>query len=223
MPDPDPLRQVLAANFPDLELPPAVAAQLPALVPLRRLASGRSLFVQGQRPMAFYAMVRGEIESRFTGVDGRVSVIAHVGAPRLFGLAAFAASLPSEYEAVARGPVEVLCIGREAYRLLMDEVPGFARALLAEFALRFDMTLQQLQAARHHAAADRFSAALTQLARQRGEPAGPGWVEVRATQTELAQLAHLSRQTVNEMLGAAEAAGQLRRGRGRWWCRPAGA
>lgn len=221
MPENDALWRVLAANFPGLVLPPAVAAQLPALVPLRRLAHGRSLFVQGQRPTAFYAVARGEIENRFTGVDGRVSVIAHVGAPRLFGLAAFAAGLPSEYEAVARGPVEVLVIGREAYRLLMDEAPGFARALMAEFALRFDMTLNQLQAARHQVAADRLSAALTQLARQRGLPAVDGWVEVRATQTELAQLAHVSRQTANELLAAAEAAGRVRRGRGRWWSRPA--
>jgi CRP-like cAMP-binding protein len=221
MPHPDALWQVFAANFPALDWPPAVAERLPALVPVRRLASGRSLFMQGQRPSAFYAVVSGEIENRFTGVDGRVSVIALVGAPRLFGLAAFAAGLPSEYEAVAKGPVEVLVIGRAAYELLMDDVPGFARALLAEFALRFDMTLSQLQAARHQGAADRFSAALTQLAQQRGRPTGDGWVEVRATQTELAQLAHVSRQTANELLAAAEGAGRVRRGRGRWWSRPA--
>lgn len=222
MPDNDTLWRVLAANFPGLAWPPAVAARLPALLPLRRLADGRSLFVQGQRPSAFYAVASGAIENRFTGVDGRVSVIAHVGPPQLFGLAAFAAQLPSEYEAVARGRVELLVIGREAYTLLMDEVPGFARALLAEFALRFDMTLHQLQAARHHLAADRFSAALTQLARQRGQPGADGWLEVRATQTELAQLAHVSRQTANELLAAAEVAGRVRRGRGRWWLRPPG-
>lgn len=221
MPHPDALWHVLAANFPGLDWPPDVAARLPALVPLRRLASGRSLFVQGQRTTAFYAVVRGEIENRFTGVDGRVSVIALVGAPQLFGLAAFAAGRPSEYEAIAKGPAEVLVIDRAAYELLMDGVPGFARALLAEFALRFDLTLGQLQAARHQGAADRFSAALTQLAQQRGRPAGDGWVEVRATQTELAQLAHVSRQTANELLAAAEAAGRVKRGRGRWWSRRA--
>lgn len=219
MPEHDALWRVFAANFPGLAWPAPVAERLPTLVPVRRLARGRPLFVQGQRPSAFYAVVHGEIENRFTGVDGRVSVIAHVGAPRLFGLAAFAAELPSEYEAQALVPTEVLVIGREAYRLLMDEVPGFARALLAEFALRFDMTLHQLQAARHQAAPDRFSAALTQLAHQRGRPMGDGWVEVRATQTELAQLAHVSRQTANELLARAEAAGWVRRGRGRWWTR----
>ncbi|WP_422010255.1 Crp/Fnr family transcriptional regulator [Roseateles sp.] len=209
-------RRVLDANFPDLALPAAVAARLPALVHCRRLASGRSLFVPGHRPTAFYAVAAGEIEARFTGLDGTVSVIEHVGAPRLFGLAAFAAGQPTEYEAVARGASEVLVIGREAYVLLMDEMPGFARALLAEFARRHDGTLRLLQAARHQSAAERFVLALAQLARERGRAAGDGWLEVTATQAELARLAHLSRQTANELLASAEAAGRVRRGRGHW-------
>jgi CRP-like cAMP-binding protein len=220
MPDDDALRRVLAANFPGVVFSPRVCARLPVLVPRRRLADGRSLFVQGQRTAAFYAVAAGEIETRFVGQDGTVSVIENVGPPRLFGLAAFAAGQASEYEAVARGASEVLVIGREAYALLMDEVPGFARALLAEFARRYDGTLRLLQAARHQGASERFALALAQLARERGGPAGDGWVTVRATQAELARLAHLSRQTANELLAAAEAAGQVRRGRGRWLWRP---
>lgn len=219
MPDDDALRRVFAANFPGLTLPASIATRLPALVPRRRLADGRSLFVQGQQPAAFYAVAAGEIETRFTGPDGTVSVIENVGPPRLFGLAAFAAGQPAEYEAVARGTTDILVIGRQAYVLLMDEVPGFARALLAEFARRYDGTLRLLQAARHQSAAERFALALAQLARERGKPAGDGWLNVAATQTELARLAHVSRQTANELLAAAEAEGRVRRGRGRWWWR----
>ncbi|PTT87658.1 hypothetical protein DBR42_11250, partial [Pelomonas sp. HMWF004] len=207
MPDDNALQQVLAANFAQLQLPAGVAARLPALVPRRRLADGRSLFVQGQRPTAFYAVAAGEIETRFTGEDGVVSVLEHVGPARLFGLAAFAAAQPAAYEAVARGPSEVLVIGREAYALLMDEVPGFGRALLAEFARRYDGTLRLLQASRHLGAAERLGLALAQLAAERGQAAGDGWVAVQATQAELARLAHLSRQTANELLAAAEAEG----------------
>ncbi|KQY90518.1 Crp/Fnr family transcriptional regulator [Pelomonas sp. Root1444] len=220
MPDDDALRRVLDANFPGLALPARAAERLPMLVRRRRLADGRSLFVQGQRTAALYAVAAGEIETRFTGADGTVSVIENVGPPRLFGLAAFAAGQPAEYEAVARGASEVLAIGREAYVLLMDEVPGFARALMAEFARRYDGTLRLLQAARHQGAAERFTLALAQLARERGAPAGDGWVAVQATQSELARLAHVSRQTANALLAAADAAGQVRRGWGRWLWRP---
>ncbi|MCE4557342.1 Crp/Fnr family transcriptional regulator [Roseateles cellulosilyticus] len=217
----DVVRQLITANFPGLAVPASVAARLPALLPRRRLADGRSLFVQGQRPSAFYAVAAGAIESRFTGADGRVSVIGQVSPPQFFGLAAFAARQPAEYESVARGATEVWVVGREAYALLMDEVPGFARELLAEFARRFDGTLRQLQAARHHDAAERFNLALAQLGQERGRPAAGGWMEVRATQAELGQLAHVSRQTANELLAAAERAGQVRRGRSHWLWRPA--
>ncbi|KQW51112.1 MULTISPECIES: Crp/Fnr family transcriptional regulator [unclassified Roseateles] len=220
MSDDDALWRTLGASFPGLALPPEVAARLPVLLGRRCLSDGRSLFMQGHRPTAFYAVIAGEMETRFTGIDGTVSVIEHVGPPRLFGLAAFAAGQPAGYEAVARGACEVLVIGREAYQLLMDEAPGFARALLAEFARRYDGTLRLLQAARHQAAPERFLLALAQLARERGRATGGGWTEVAATQTELARLAHVSRQTANELLAVAEAAGQIRRGRGRWLWRP---
>jgi CRP/FNR family transcriptional regulator, cyclic AMP receptor protein len=216
MPHDPALQRVFDTYFPGVALPDDIAAGIAT----RRLADGRSLFVQGQKTTAFYAVAAGEIETRFTAADGTVSVIENVAPPRLFGLAAFAAGQPSEYEAIARGASEVLVFGREAYTRLMDEVPGFARALLAEFAHRYDGTLRLLQAARHQGATERFALALAQLARERGRPTGEGWVEVTATQTELARLAHLSRQTANELLGAAEAAGQVRRGRGRWQWRP---
>ncbi|MBV8036500.1 Crp/Fnr family transcriptional regulator [Roseateles sp.] len=215
MPEAPALQQLLDAHFPGVVVP----ADIAATIARRRLVDGRSLFVQGQRPAAFYAVAAGEIETRFTGADGAVSVIENVGPPQLFGLAAFAAGQPAEYEAVARGASEVLVFGREAYARLMDEVPGFARALLAEFARRYDGTLRLLQAARHQDAAERFALALDQLARERGRRDGTGWVEVTATQTELARLAHLSRQTVNELLRAAQAGGRLRLGRGRLWLR----
>lgn len=220
MRDDAPLWHLLTESLPGLALPARVTAQLPALLDRRRLPAGRSLFMQGQRPQAFYAVAAGEIETRFTGIDGRVSALDHVGPPRLFGLAAFAAGLPAEYEAVARVDSEVLVIGHEAYRLLMDEAPGFARALLTEFARRFDGTLRLLQAARHETAEPRFAAALSLLAGQRGRDCGDGWLEVHATQAELARLAHVSRQTANELLAAAEAAGRVKRGRGRWLWRP---
>lgn len=210
------LAQVFAAHFPEAVLPPALAT----LLPTRRFAAGRSVFLQGQRVSAFYAVLAGEIEARLTGLDGSSSVLEHIGPPRLFGLAAFAAEQPAGYEAVAVAPSELLVFGPEAYRRLMDEVPGFARALLAELARRFDGNLRLLQAARHQTAEERLHLALQQLLRERGEPAGvEGWQALRATQAEIAQLAHLSRQTVNELLALRRAEGRLRQHRGWLWLR----
>lgn len=216
------LDAVLAANFPGLSLDPGLRERLRPLLRLQRLARGRTLFAQDQVCPAFYAVVAGEIEARLTGQDGEVSVLEHVQAPRLFGLAAFATGRPAGYEALARRPSRLLVIGPAAYALLMDEQPGFARALLREFALRFEGNLRLLEAARHRSAEQRFALALAQLARERGHAAdAEGWQALAATQAELAALAHLSRQTVNQLLSAAVARGELRRGYGRLWLRTA--
>lgn len=189
---------VLDGNFQRLrERPPSALWPLLRIQTLRR---GRSLFVQGVVPQAFYAVLSGEIESRFTAADGQVSVIEHVRPPQLFGLGAFAAALPSRYEAIAARPSRVLVIGAEAYRLLMDQSPGFARALLAEFARRFDGTLHLLESARHRSAAERLQLALEQLKRERGQVEADGGWSLRATQAELAALAGVTRQTANAWL-----------------------
>jgi CRP-like cAMP-binding protein len=210
----DDLSALLRSNFPALVVPELELQALAGLVGTRRLARGRSLFLQGQATQAFYAVLSGEIEARFSGSGGEVSVLEHVQPPRLFGLAAFAAAQASSYEAVARQPTQLLVFGPAAYELLMDRVPGFARALMAEFAQRYDGTLRLLEASRHRTAAERLQMALTQLTRERGQ--GPvdaeGCIAVKASQAELAALANLSRQTVNQLLAEAQARGELRAG-----------
>lgn len=218
---PDDLPALLNANFPALTLSAAQRLRLSSLVPERTLARGRSLFVQGQPTRAFYGLAVGEIETRFTAADGTVSVLEHVQPPQLFGLAAFATGRPSAYEALARRPSRLWMFGPQAYQLLMDEVPGFARALLSEFAQRYAGTLGLLEAARHRSAAERFGLALAQLARERGDgpPDAEGWQAIAATQADLAALANLSRQTVNALLRRAVAEERLRSGYRRLWVR----
>ncbi|MCV2367984.1 Crp/Fnr family transcriptional regulator [Roseateles oligotrophus] len=220
----DDLSALLHSNFPALSWPKPELQALAELVGTRKLARGRSLFLQGQSTQAFYAVLSGEIEARFSGLGGEVSVLEHVQPPRLFGLAAFAAAQASSYEAVARQPTQLLVFGPAAYELLMDRVPGFARALLAEFAQRYDGTLRLLEASRHRTAAERFQLALAQLTRERGRgsPDAEGGLSVKASQAELAALANLSRQTVNQLLAQAVARGELRCGYGRLWVRQRG-
>lgn len=220
--DDQPLRQLLSHNFPQLALPEPLLRQAHQLMPSRKLNRGRSLFGQGQRTRAFYAVLEGEIEARFTGMDGEVSVLELLQPLQLFGLAAFVTERPSSYEALARQPSRVLVIGPEAYAFLMDAWPGFARALMRNFALRFEGNLKLLEAARHRTAAERFQMALQQLAAQRAGPTetAGGWIALRTTQAELAALASLSRQTVNQLLAQAEAQGQLRRSYRKLWLKP---
>lgn len=215
------LQLLLQANFVQLALKPAAMQALVALVAQRSLRSGSVLFAQGQPVQAFYAVQRGEIETRFSAPDGSVSVLEYVQPPHFFGLSAFAATLPSRYEALASRASRLWVFGPDAYRYLMDEVPGFARAMLAELSRRYDGTLHLLESSRHSGAAERMQLALAQLRRERsqGQPDAEGWLSVAATQAELAALANVSRQTINQLLRQAVAEGRLRHRYGRLWVR----
>ncbi|MBB2483885.1 Crp/Fnr family transcriptional regulator [Mitsuaria sp. WAJ17] len=202
---------VLETLAPGLPLDDAHWLPLAPLLRLQSLETGQTVLLQGQLPQAFYAVVQGEIEARFSGLDGQVSVLEAMRPPRLFGLAGFVCRQPSRYEAVALRPSVLIAIGPAAYTRLMDELPGFARALMQEFASRFAGTLGLLAASRHATAAERLMLGLQQLDQTHGEdlPGQPGWRQLRVSQAELAALANVSRQTVNEWLGQQAREGRL--------------
>jgi len=218
----DELEALLRTAFPDVVFPRATAGALSRLVRVRRLPAGALVFAQGAPTVALHGVLAGEVEARLVAADGQASVLEHVSAGRLFGLASFASGLPSTYEAVATRPSRVALFGPSAYAVLMDEVPGAARLLLRELALRHDGTLQLLAAARHLGAIERFSLGLAQLQREGRvqQVDAKGWRFLRATQAELGALAGLSRQTVNEVVAKLAAQGRVRQGYGGLWLAP---
>jgi CRP/FNR family transcriptional regulator, cyclic AMP receptor protein len=209
--DPE-VRALFDINFPELRWSGRQWAEAESRLRTRRLAAGATLFAQGDITPALFGVLAGAIETRFSGAQGEVSVVENVEAGRTFGLASFVAGLPSAYEALALEPTRLLVIGPAAYAWLMDEVPGFSRALLREFARRFDGTLKLLEAARHRSAEERLCIALQHLRREgRATPVRDGLWTMRLTQSELATRANVSRQTANEWLAQWAARGWIAR------------
>ncbi len=204
------VRALFDLNFPDVAWTPARWAQAEARLRVRRLAAGATLFAQGQATRALYGVLAGCIESRLSNARGQVSVVENVEPGRTFGLASFVTGLPSTYEAMAIAPTRLLVVDSAAYTWLMDEVPGFARALMREFARRHDGTLKLLEAARHRGAEQRLCLALQHL-RHEGRAGGGGPWTMALTQSELATRANVSRQTANEWLARWAAAGWIER------------
>lgn len=215
----DDITRLLAASLPGLRLGAGHWKRLLPLCRVQRLARGALLLAQGQPTPALYGLLAGEIEIRFGTVDGEVSVLERVPAGRLFGLSSFASGQPSTFEAQAASAARVLAFGPAAYEYLMDDVPGFARALMQEFAQRHHGALRMLEASRHLSATERLSLALEQLARtgRAGPPDRQGWRFIRATQAEIAEQASLSRQTVNSLLRELAAEQRLRVAYGGLW------
>ena len=188
-------------NFPDVRWSEPRWAEAESRLRTRKLAAGATLFAQGDVTPALFGVLAGCVEARFSGAQGDVSVVENVEPGRTFGLASFVSGLPSAYEAIALEPTRLLVIGPAAYAWLMDEVPGFARALLREFARRFGGTLRLLEAARHRGAEERLCIALQHLRSEgRATPVRADVWTMALTQSELATRANVSRQTANEWL-----------------------
>jgi CRP/FNR family cyclic AMP-dependent transcriptional regulator len=207
------VRALFDLNFPDVRWSERQWADAESRLRTRRLAAGATLFAQGDVTPALFGVLAGSIETRFSNAQGDLSVVENVEAGRTFGLASFVAGLPSAYEALALEPTRLLVIGANAYTWLMDEVPGFARALMREFARRFAGTLRLLEAARHRGAEERLCIALQHLRNEgRATPVRAGLWTMALTQSELAARANVSRQTANEWLAQWAARGWIVRG-----------
>ncbi|HJV60869.1 MAG TPA: Crp/Fnr family transcriptional regulator [Albitalea sp.] len=196
------LRQVLSANFPALGDSRRVIAAAAADCRVKRLARLGVLLTQGRPTPALFGMLEGEVEVRFGTPEGGASVVQVLPPGRLFGLSSFVSGRGSTFDAVATRPSRVLAIGPRAYATLMDEWPGFARALMHELACRHDHALRLLEASRHQDAPRRLVAAIEALERdgRADAPQRDGRRLLRASQAELAAVASLSRQTVNELV-----------------------
>lgn len=202
-------RRLFQLTLPELDWNDELWTSVESRLRTRRLAAGATLFSLGQAAPALFGVLAGCMETRFSTAEGQVSVVENVEPGHLFGLASFVTGLPSTYEAIALQPTRLMVVDADAYRWLMDEVPGFARALMREFARRYIDTMKLLEAARHRSAEERLCIALRHLQREgRAQPSGraasanenDGPWQLHITQAELASRANVSRQTANEWL-----------------------
>lgn len=202
--DGDALVALLEANCPGGAWTDAQRRTLAARARVQRLAAGATLVAQGGRSPAMFGVLAGELDLRFATEDGSGSVVERAGPGRLFGLASFVTGAPSTYEAVAVSPARLAVFGPAAYDWLMDEVPGFGKRLMRHFATRLEETMRLLARSRHERSDVRVAEALARCRAQGraqalgDERRGP-WA-VAVSQSELAALAGLTRQTVNQCL-----------------------
>jgi CRP/FNR family transcriptional regulator, cyclic AMP receptor protein len=205
----------LRASLPGLDAPPASLAKLLATRRRKRLTAGQVLFGQGQRMQHGFVLGRGRLRLEMGNARGQRSALDALPAPAFFGLAALLTQRPSRYEAQALEASEVWPIDRTCHAALMQGWPSYTDALMLRLAEGFDGNLGLLASARHAPLGERVREALQRLP---GLHEGSGWQRAAITQTELARLAGLSRQGVNQWLREAQREGRAELGYGwlRW-------
>jgi CRP-like cAMP-binding protein len=96
-----------------------------------KVDQGRVLVSEGSTGSEFFVIIEGEAAVSKTGRK-----IATLGPGDAFGELALLDKAPRNATVTAETPLEVVVLGQREFGGLIDEVPGFARKLLAGMARR---------------------------------------------------------------------------------------
>ncbi len=188
------------------------------LVPLaqvavpRRFPAGTHVFNEGDRGDTCFVIKSGSARVTRQHSDGRIITLASLEKSDIFGeLAMFDGEVRSA-SVEALDDLEVLALVGKDVRLLLAKHPHVTVMLLAALARRLRTANERISRQSFQAVAGRVAKALLDLTAN-SDPGGP--ITIHATQTDIAQLAGTSRESVSRFLSTLEQAEIVRRGRGR--------
>ena len=170
-------------------------AQITALTSLYGKAPGETLFVEGDEADSIYEIVRGMVRIHKLLPDGRRQITGFLSAGHLLGLAPEGAFV---YTAEAITEVTLCRYKRAAFDRLIDEVPGFAKRLLAVASEELYRAQDQMLLLGRKSATEKVASFLLLMAGQQDDEEGE--VEVPMTRSDIADYLGLTIETVSRTL-----------------------
>ncbi|HEX5749324.1 MAG TPA: Crp/Fnr family transcriptional regulator [Archangium sp.] len=175
--------------------------RLSASLQPRRYERGEIIFHQGDVGTDLYIIRKGEVTIRLSSADGREVALALLRRGDAFGELALLDEAPRSTDAVAREETALLALNRKDFQKFLEERPQVVPTLLAELSRLVRRVTQTVHDASFLDARARLARVLLDLAQRRGEPGSEGVsITPRLTQTELANLAGLTRESTNRWL-----------------------
>jgi CRP/FNR family cyclic AMP-dependent transcriptional regulator len=177
---------------------------------------GEVIFREGDPGNTCYLIRSGAVILTREHQDGRMIALAELRAGGMFGeLAIFRGETRSATAEAIEQTTAVALLAPDVQRLIRNH-PGIANKLLAALAERVRRTTERLLQQSFQTVAGRVaSALLAQAIARQAEGAPEHDVLIRATQTEIANLAGTSRESASRFLATLERAGVVSLGRGK--------
>jgi CRP/FNR family transcriptional regulator len=169
---------------------------LMAVSSLQRKAPGETLFAEGDEADSIYEVVRGLLRLYKLLPDGRRQITGFLSAGHLLGLAPEGVCV---YTAEAITEVTLCRYKRAAFDRLIDDVPGFARRLLAVASHELCAAQNQMLLLGRKAATEKVASFLLLMADQQGSN-DEGAVDVPMTRSDVADYLGLTVETVSRTL-----------------------
>jgi CRP/FNR family transcriptional regulator, cyclic AMP receptor protein len=180
----------------------------------RSFPAGTRVFHEGDSSDACYIVKDGSFRVTREHSDGRAITLATLGPGEIFGELAMLDGDKRSASAEALTDGELLALPAGDVRSLLGRHPEIALKLVAGLVRRLRAANVRLSKQSFQTVPSRVAGILAQLSRE-SQDNGTGEVTIRMNQTDLAQLAGTSRESVSRFLAELERAGVVRSGRGR--------
>ena len=175
--------------------------QLSALLRSRRYARNEVIFHQGDVGTALYIVRKGQVAIRLSSDEGKEAILALLDRGDVFGELSLLDDEPRSTDAVAREEVDLLTLQREDFRRFLEERPHLSMRLLSALTRMVRRVTQLIHDATFLDARTRLVRVLLELAEHQGQPGEDGLViNQKLTQSELANLCGLTRESTNKWL-----------------------
>lgn len=196
----DPAERFIGSQPWFASLPAAVQDAVRSGVYATEGAKGDVMLPVGSPVQGWHAVLHGLVMLRSPACKARTSAFIGIPDGEWFGEGSALKAEARKYEVVALRPTQLLCLPLPLFQTLRDTSLAFNQYLVQHMNLRLGQAMTIIEAGRMRSPEHRVALYLSRLF----------WRSTRRlnlTQEELGQLAGLSRQTVNRVLRALEAAG----------------
>jgi CRP/FNR family transcriptional regulator, cyclic AMP receptor protein len=191
-------------------------ARLAGLARMHRYARERAIFNEGDPGTALYMIAKGRVKISQSSPDGKERTLVLLGAGDVFGELALLDGDPRSADAVVVEDAELLVVPREDFLSFVMQQPQVAMNLLVVLTKRLRRTNLLVHDAAFFDVRGRLARVLLELARaERATEPGGAMVCPKLTQSELASLVGVTRESINKWLRHYERGGILARRRGR--------
>lgn len=175
------------------------------------LPAGALVFSEGDPGDALFVVAAGRVEVSIIALDGRKSVLDHLGPGESFGEIALLDRAPRSATVIAATDVALDRLDRADVMRLFAEHPRALEGLIAELCRRVRNASARFSTQSQASGRARLATVLITLAAKWGVRGGDGLVRLEAgfSQSDLGAISGLSRENVNRHLGALQKAGVL--------------
>ena len=182
----------------------------------RSFPAGTRVFHEGDSSDACYIVSEGNFRVTREHSDGRAITLATLGPGEIFGELAMLDGDKRSASAESITDGTLLALPANDVRSLLARNPEIALKLVAGLVRRLRAANARLSRQSFQTVPSRVAGILLQLSRDgQGEEGEEVEITIRMNQTDLAQLAGTSRESVSRFLAELERAGVVRSGRGR--------